>query len=77
MGKNSCADAADSLQCLRSADINALESANVELTSGSFQGPFIFAPVVDGTFITDRPSVLLQRGKVNGVSTAYETNNFS
>ena len=28
----------------------------------------MFAPVVDGTFITERPTVILNRQKVNGVS---------
>ncbi len=30
-------------------------------------GTYTFVPVVDGTFITERPLVTLQRGKVNGV----------
>ena len=32
-----------------------------------FYGTFVFVPVVDGTFITDRPTQLLKQRRVNGV----------
>ena len=63
----SCLSAQDTLGCLRAADVNSLQSANLEIGASGFFGTFVFVPVVDGSFITDRPTELLQAGKVNGV----------
>ena len=48
-------------------DAQALESANDNLATSAFYGTFIFVPVVDGTFIIERPTVTLSKGRVNGV----------
>ena len=63
----SCSSAQDTLECLRAADVNSLQSANVEINASGFFGTFVFVPVVDGSFITERPTELLKAGKVNGV----------
>ena len=63
----SCTSARDTLDCLRAADVNSLQSANVEINASGFFGTFVFVPVVDGSFITERPTELLKAGKVNGV----------
>ena len=64
----SCSTAQDTLDCLRAADVNSLQSANLEINASGFFGTFVFVPVVDGSFITERPTELLKAGKVNGVS---------
>ena len=63
----SCSSAQDTLDCLRTVDVNSLQSANVEISVSGFFGTFVFVPVVDGSFITERPTELLKAGKVNGV----------
>ncbi|KAJ7848481.1 Alpha/Beta hydrolase protein [Mycena olivaceomarginata] len=61
-----CSAAGDTLGCLRAADIN----------NGGFFGTFLFVPVVDGTFITQRPTLSLQQSKVNGEALLSVTNTF-
>ena len=61
----SCTTAQDTLYCLRSVDVNSLENANLKINNSGFYGTFVFVPVVDGGFITERPSLLLREGKVN------------
>ncbi|KAK0463614.1 Alpha/Beta hydrolase protein [Desarmillaria tabescens] len=61
-----CTSAANTLTCLRNADVNLLEQINVQLCISGFFGTFVFVPVVDGTFIKQRPALALQEGKVNG-----------
>lgn len=39
----------------------------------AFDGTFILVPVVDGTFIMERPTEALGKGKVNGVSHGHVT----
>lgn len=63
----SCTSAIDALTCLRQVDSNTLETINTEINASGFFGTFVFVPVVDGTFITERPTQLLTVGKVNGV----------
>ena len=63
----SCSFAQDTLDCLRIADVESLQSANLEINASGFFGSYVFVPVVDGTFITERPTELLKAGKVNGV----------
>jgi len=65
--KSSCASAKDTLNCLRKVDVDVLQAANTEINNSGFFGTFVFVPVVDGTFITERPTQLLKQGKVNGV----------
>ena len=64
----SCENSLDSMACLRSADVALLDAANVAITLANFAGTFTFVPVVDDTFIVDRPTEILKRGQVNGVS---------
>ncbi|KAJ7125564.1 Alpha/Beta hydrolase protein [Mycena crocata] len=76
VAQTNCTDAADSLACLRTADANTLEAANTRINNGGFFGTFLFVPVVDGSFITQRPSLALQQRKVNGVALLSVTNTF-
>jgi len=62
-----CAFASDTLKCLRQANITALQAANAEINVAGFHSTNTFVPVVDGTFITDRPTQLLKDKKVNTV----------
>ena len=64
---SSCSSAQDTLDCLRTVDVNLLQNANAVISTSGFLGTFVFVPVVDGTFITERPTELLKAGKVNGV----------
>jgi hypothetical protein len=64
----SCTHGSDSLECLRSIDATTLIEADTAIGVASFMGTYTFVPVVDGTFIVERPSVTLNRGKKNGVS---------
>ena len=64
----SCSTAQDTLDCLRAVDVNSLQSVNSKIAASGFFGTFVFVPVVDGSFITERPTEILKAGKVNGVS---------
>ena len=55
----------------RAADVNALQAANVTINAAGFFGTFVFVPVVDGTFITQRATQALRQGRVNGVRYTY------
>ena len=63
----SCVDSTESLDCLRVADATLLLNASTSIGSASFLGTCTFVPVVDGTFIIERPTVTLRRGRLNGV----------
>ncbi|KAG6836906.1 hypothetical protein H0H93_001493 [Arthromyces matolae] len=62
----SCTSAADSLACLRTVDTTTLQAVNLNISTDAFFGTFIFVPVVDGAFITQRPILSLQASQVNG-----------
>jgi hypothetical protein len=47
--------------------VGTLQTANVNINSAAFFGTFQFVPVVDDTFITQRPQLSLAQKKVNGV----------
>lgn len=49
-------------------EAETLQIANQNISSAAFYGTFSFVPVVDGTFILERPTVTLTNGQVNGVS---------
>ncbi|KAK0482568.1 Alpha/Beta hydrolase protein [Armillaria novae-zelandiae] len=66
VSRTNCTLAANSLTCLRSADVNVLEQINIDLCISGFFGSFVFVPVVDGDFITQRPALALLEGKANG-----------
>ncbi|KAF9000854.1 Alpha/Beta hydrolase protein [Cyathus striatus] len=71
-----CATTKDRLACLRSVDANTLEEANDNIGLSAFYGTFAFVPVVDGEFITKRPTEILQSGRVNGDVVLSFTNTF-
>ncbi|KDR83230.1 hypothetical protein GALMADRAFT_221149 [Galerina marginata CBS 339.88] len=76
IAQTNCSSAADTLSCLRNADVNTLQTANTVINNSGFFGTFVFVPVVDGTFITDRPTQLLKEKKVNGQILLSVTNTF-
>ena len=63
----SCTNSTMSLSCLREAPATSLLAAATNIALANFMGLFTFVPVVDGTFIVERPTVTLKRGRVNGV----------
>lgn len=65
--QSGCASSFDTLECLRTTDSTILQSANANISASQFFGTVAFAPVVDGTFIAQRPSLALKQGKLNGV----------
>ncbi|KAJ7133522.1 alpha beta-hydrolase [Mycena epipterygia] len=69
-----CDGTSDSLECLRSTSASALTDADTEIGIASFMGTYTFVPVVDGTFIVERPSLTLNRGKRNGDALLVTTN---
>jgi len=64
----SCSDAEDTFACLVAIDSDTLNQANNASAFSAFYGTYVFVPVVDGTFITERPTVTLGRQVINGVS---------
>ncbi|KAJ7442655.1 Alpha/Beta hydrolase protein [Mycena latifolia] len=56
----------DALKCLRAVDSASLQDINLSVILAGFQGTFTFVPVVDGSFITRRPTDLLAQGHLNG-----------
>ncbi|KAG2035335.1 Alpha/Beta hydrolase protein [Suillus americanus] len=62
----SCGSSSDTLSCVRAADINTLETLNSNINLDGFYGMLTFVPVVDGTFIVERPTVTLSKGRLNG-----------
>ncbi|GAW07783.1 cephalosporin esterase [Lentinula edodes] len=69
-----CTTANDSLACLRTVDAGTLGTINSDINAGGFFGTFLFVPVVDGTFITKRPTEVLKQGTVNGKALLSITN---
>jgi len=47
-------------------DAATLNTINNDVAKLALAGTYGFVPVVDGTFIADRPTVLMQGGRVNG-----------
>ncbi|KAJ7080447.1 Alpha/Beta hydrolase protein [Mycena epipterygia] len=76
VSQTNCTTAASSIACLRAADANALETANLNINAAGFFGTFVMVPVVDGEFITQRPTLSLAQGKVNGDALLSVTNAF-
>ncbi|OCL09389.1 carboxylesterase family protein [Glonium stellatum] len=61
-----CGSAKSTFKCLVNADTAALQNASGTVsTSGAF-GTFGFLPVIDGTFIQERPTVQLLQRKLSG-----------
>lgn len=63
----SCASAADTFNCLVAIDAATLGAVGAAIIDASFFGTYAFSPVVDGTFIVERPTQTLAKGKHNGV----------
>ncbi|KAJ7476916.1 Alpha/Beta hydrolase protein [Mycena galericulata] len=76
VAQTNCSAAADSLACLRAADADALETVNLNINVDGFYGTYTFIPVVDGEFITQRPTLSFAEGKVNGAALLSITNAF-
>jgi hypothetical protein len=55
------------MACLRSADADVLQATNIKINNDAFFGTIPLAPVVDGSFIKQRPTLSLLQRKVNGV----------
>jgi len=72
--QTNCSSTADSLACLRGVDASVLGTINNNINLDGFFGTFTFVPVVDGTFITQRPTEALKQGKVNGKALLSITN---
>ncbi|KAE9407596.1 alpha/beta-hydrolase [Gymnopus androsaceus JB14] len=72
--RSSCSSASDTLACLRASDVNTLSTANTNIQAGAFFGTPVFCPVIDGSFITQRPTVALKEGKINGNAYLAVTN---
>ena len=62
-----CASSVDTFTCLQSVEADTLQTVNSDVAGSGFYGTFVFVPVVDGTFILERPSLTLAKGQVNGV----------
>ncbi|KAJ7738845.1 Alpha/Beta hydrolase protein [Mycena maculata] len=65
-----CTSATDAFSCLQTVNATVLETANTQITISGFYGTYLF---VDGFFITQRPTVSLLQGAVNGVSSSTRT----
>ncbi|KAJ7618379.1 alpha/beta-hydrolase, partial [Roridomyces roridus] len=63
-----CDQAPNRLDCLRSVDPSILTNADTAIGSASFMGTYTFVPVVDGSFIVERPSITLNGHRRNGAS---------
>ncbi|KAJ7683203.1 Alpha/Beta hydrolase protein [Mycena rosella] len=74
--QTNCSKARNSMACLRAADASVLETANTNINDSGFYGTFLLVPVVDGDFITQRPTLSLREGKVNGEALLAVTNTF-
>ncbi|KAG2130975.1 Alpha/Beta hydrolase protein [Suillus bovinus] len=61
-----CTSSLDTLSCLRAADVDTLQTLNYNININGFFGTFVFVPVVDGTFILERPTVTIRKGRLNG-----------
>ncbi|KAF5319927.1 hypothetical protein D9611_011019 [Ephemerocybe angulata] len=72
--KTGCDSSQNKLECIRKADINLLDSANIAIGNNSFIGTFGFLPVVDGVLIQERPLQALQRRKLNTRNVLIMTN---
>ncbi|KAL4259478.1 Carboxylic ester hydrolase, partial [Pleurotus pulmonarius] len=56
VSQTGCGASSDTLSCLRAANVSILQAANVNVNRAGFFGTFVAVPVVDGEFITQRPT---------------------
>ncbi|KAJ7743438.1 Alpha/Beta hydrolase protein [Mycena maculata] len=76
LAQTSCTGATDSMACLRATDSTALKIVNTNISGEAFYASYTFLPVVDGEFITQRPTLSFSEGKVNGEALLSVTNTF-
>ncbi|KAJ7505614.1 Alpha/Beta hydrolase protein [Mycena galericulata] len=76
LAQTNCTAASDTMACLRATDAAVLEAANTNINLAGFFGTFLLTPVVDGVFITQRPTLSLLEGQVNGEALLSITNAF-
>ncbi|KAI9457054.1 Alpha/Beta hydrolase protein [Boletus coccyginus] len=69
-----CGSSADTFTCLQSVEVETLQVANYNLAGAAFYPTAVFVPVVDGTFILERPTITLAKGQANGVLLLAVTN---
>ncbi|TFY52057.1 hypothetical protein EVG20_g10725 [Dentipellis fragilis] len=69
-----CTNSTDTLNCLRGVNAAALTSEEVPIDKANFLGMFTFVPVLDGDFLVERPTVTLQRGRLNAKTAVITTN---
>ncbi|KAF9554322.1 alpha/beta-hydrolase [Agrocybe pediades] len=69
-----CSHSRDTLACLRSVPATTLLQIDSAIGQASFLGTYAFVPVVDGSFIAERPSKTLRRGSVNGEAVLVTSN---
>ncbi|KAF8157700.1 Alpha/Beta hydrolase protein [Mycena galopus ATCC 62051] len=74
VSQTNCSSAEDTMACLRAVDQSILQTANAAINNAGFYGTFMTVPVVDGEFITQRPTLSLAEGKVNGEVLMSTTN---
>ncbi|KZP26483.1 alpha beta-hydrolase [Athelia psychrophila] len=76
-----CANATDTFTCLVASPAATLSTVGNDVVVGGFFGTFTFGPVIDGTFIVERPTDTLKKGLHNGdvllsVTNSYEGRDF-
>ncbi|KAJ7510466.1 Alpha/Beta hydrolase protein [Mycena galericulata] len=71
-----CSANSNTLACLRTVNVDTLVAVNVNISANTFYGTFSMVPVVDGEFITQRPSQAIKEGKLNGNALLSVTNSF-
>ncbi|KAJ7503355.1 alpha beta-hydrolase [Mycena galericulata] len=76
VAQTNCTKANDAMTCLRAVDSTLLATVNSNINNAAFYGTFQFVPVVDGEFITQRPTLSLLERKVNGEALLSITNTF-
>ncbi|TDL29079.1 alpha/beta-hydrolase [Rickenella mellea] len=81
VNQTNCTSALDTFACVQAIDASILETANNNIAFSGFEGTFVFVPVVDGSFIVERPTQTFARGTVNGqvyhgVTNSFEGANF-
>ncbi|TFY71846.1 hypothetical protein EVG20_g1153 [Dentipellis fragilis] len=74
VSRANCTSSSDTLACLRAVNATDLAVIDAAIANANFLGVYTFTPVVDGKVIVERPTVTLQRGRVNGEVLIISTN---
>ncbi|KAI0313761.1 alpha/beta-hydrolase [Amylostereum chailletii] len=77
-----CTGNEDTLACLRSVNASALQAVDITIGRSNFMGVFTLVPVIDGSFIVERPLATLQKNRTNSdvllvVTNAHEGDVFT